>query len=88
MRYGEVMVAVHLYSPVSLRVSGLKVRVPAEPCDILIILSPNLSHMKLLVGANDSSPLTRHVRVKFDPSKGRPLGIMTASNSGATMNMQ
>ena len=83
MRYGEVMVAVHLYSPVSLRVNGLKVRVPAESCD-KTTRSTNLCHTKLLMaGANESSPRTSHVRVKFDPSSGGPLAVMMADNSGA-----
>ena len=74
---------VHLYSPVSLRVNGLKERMWAGPCD-KTITSTNLCHTKLLmVGANESSPRTSHVRVKFDPSSGGPLAVMKADNSGA-----
>ena len=56
MRYGEVMVAVHLYCPVSSRVNGLKARMWAGPCD-KTTRSTNLCHTKLLMaGANESSP--------------------------------
>ena len=75
------MVAVHLYSPVSLRDSESKVRVLSF-CSTSFMLS-TLSHLKVSLVANDSSPQTSQVRVKFNPSLDSPLGVMLADNSGA-----
>ena len=72
---------VHLYSPVSLRESESKVRVLSF-CNTSFMLSA-LSHRKVLLGANDSSPRTSQVRVKFNPSLDDPIGVMMADNSGA-----
>ena len=58
VRYVEPMVEVHLYSPASLRLSGLKVMGSSREYSV-----PSLSHRRLLeFTASRSSPLTSHVR--------------------------
>ena len=79
VRCGEVMVEVHLYSAVSLELSGLNVRV-----GFLDVSTPSLSHRKiLLLTLNDSSPLTPHVREYLCPSTGCPLKVTAADSAGS-----
>ena len=84
MRYGEVMVVVHLYWPASPTVSELKEMVAVWRMAFSGV-GVTLSQRKLSeVTPSDSSPTTSHVSEYVCPSIGVPVGVMTSVSSGTT----
>ena len=80
VRYGETMVAVHLYIPASSRLSGENVRF----ADRDALPPPTLSHLNnVVLTARSSAPATVQDREYACPSVGCGEAIIRTDNIGA-----